>query len=214
MPFDKPFSSKGSSMQKPVPAGDMQSLFVHHRWSPYAFSDQPVPGDVLRAIFEAARWAPSSSNLQPWTYIVATKENPAEFDKLRSVLVEFNATWTKHGPVLAISVARVKNEKDGQPNRLALHDVGSATAQLTAEAVARGLFVHQMAGFDSDKARKTYNIPDGWEPVAAIALGYPGDPQSLPDKLRERELGPRVRKPLAEFVMSDTWGHTASFIPK
>jgi nitroreductase len=207
-------SNERKSMHKPVPAEDIQSLFVHHRWSPYAFSDKHVPHDVLRAIFEAARWAPSSSNLQPWTYIVATKEHPAEFEKLRSVLVDFNAGWTKHIPVLAISVARVKNEKDGQPNRLALHDVGSASAQLTAEAIARGLFVHQMAGFDADKARKTFHIPHEWEPVAAMAIGYPGDPQSLPDKLRERELGPRVRKPLAEFVMSDTWGHTASFVSK
>jgi nitroreductase len=201
-------------MQKPVPVENIQSLFVHHRWSPYAFSDKAVPPDVLQSIFEAARWAPSSSNAQPWAYIVATKDNPAEFEKLRSVLVDFNAGWTKNIPVLAISIARVKNEKDGQPNHLALHDVGSASAQLTAEAVARGLFIHQMAGFDGDKARKTFNIPDGWEPVAAMAIGYPGDPQSLPDKLRERELGPRIRKPLAEFVMSGTWGHTAPFVSK
>jgi len=201
-------------MQKPAPAEDIQSLFVHHRWSPYAFSDKIVPPNVLRAIFEAARWAPSSSYLQPWSYMVATKDNPAEFEKLRSVLVDFNAAWTENIPVLAISLGRVKNEKDGQPNRLALHDVGSATAQLTAEAIARGLFVHQMAGFDTDKARTTFHIPEDWHPVAAIAIGYPGDPQSLPDKLRERELGPRVRKPLSEFVMSDTWGHTASFVPE
>ena len=46
-----------------------------------------------------------------------------------------------------------------------------------------------------------------------IVFGYPGDPESLPDqRLRERELAPRNRKPLSEFVMSGSWGHPASFL--
>jgi nitroreductase len=90
--------------------------------------------------------------------------------------------------------------------------VGSATAQLTWEANTRGLLVHQMAGFDSDKARQTFAIPPDWDPVAAMAIGYPGNPESLPDKLRERELAPRTRKPVGEFVMTGSWGHTAPFV--
>jgi nitroreductase len=129
-----------------------------------------------------------------------------------AVLVEFNANWAKQAPVLALSVAHVKMQRDGKPNRVALHDVGSATSQLTFEANSRGLLVHQMAGFDIEKARQTFAIPPDWEPVAAIALGYPGDPESLPEKLRERELAPRARKPLSEFVMTGAWGHTAPFV--
>jgi len=98
--------------------------------------------------------------------------------------------------------------------RANLHDVGSASAQLTVEANSRGLFVHQMAGFDVDKARKVFAIPPDWEPVAAMAIGYPGDPQSLPERLRDRELAPRTRKPLSEFVMIGGWGHTPSFVSK
>jgi nitroreductase len=71
-----------------------------------------------------------------------------------------------------------------------------------------------MAGFDATKARETFAIPADWEPVAAITIGYPGDPESLPEKLRERELAPRIRKPLGEFVMSGGWGHTAPFLEK
>jgi nitroreductase len=126
--------------------------------------------------------------------------------------VEFNAGWAKHAPVLALSVAHLKTNRDGKANRVALHDVGSATAQLTFEANARGLLVHQMAGFDAEKARQTLAIPLDWEPVAAIAIGYPGNPESLPDKLRERELAPRTRKPVSEFVMTGSWGHTAPFV--
>jgi nitroreductase len=187
---------------------------VRERWSPRAFGDKGVAPDVLRTLFEAARWAPSSSNLQPWAYIVATKDDKENFDKILSALVEFNQRWAKNAAVLALSIAQTKNPKDGSPNRHAFHDVGSASSQLTLEAVSHGLFVHQMAGLDPNKARQVFNIPPEWEAVAALAIGYPGDPASLPDQLKERELAPRTRKPLAEFVITGAWGHTASFVSK
>lgn len=198
-------------MEKPAVTSAPINELIRRRWSPRAFADKPVPAEVLRSLFEAARWAPSSSNEQPWAYFVAAKEDAANFAKMVSVLVEFNAGWAQHAPVLALSVAHLKL-RDGSPNRVALHDVGSATAQLTLEANSRGLFVHQMAGFDAAKARHVLGIPEDWEPVAAIAIGYPGDPQKLPDKLRERELAPRSRKPLADFVMTGGWEHTAPFV--
>jgi nitroreductase len=199
-------------MHKPAATDVALHELIRNRWSPRAFSEKPVPPEVLRSLFEAARWAPSSSNEQPWAYLVATKDDPENFAKMLGVLVEFNVLWAKHAPALALSVAHLKTQRDGKPNRVALHDVGSATAQLTFEANARGLQVHQMAGFDAEKARQTFAIPGDWEPVAAMAIGYPGDPGSLPEKLRERELATRTRKPLGEFVMTGGWGHTAPFV--
>jgi nitroreductase len=199
-------------MHKPAATDVPLHELIRNRWSPRAFSDKPVAPEVLRSLFEAARWAPSSNNEQPWAYLVAAKDDPENFGKMLGVLVEFNANWAKDAPVLALSVAHLKTQRDGKPNRVALHDVGSASAQLTLEANARGLQVHQMAGFDAEKARQTFAIPPDWEPVAAMAIGYPGDPESLPEKLRDRELAPRTRKPLGEFVMSGGWGHTAPFI--
>jgi len=199
-------------MEKPANTGAPVHEIIRMRWSPRAFADKPVAPETLKSLFEAARWAPSSNNEQPWAYLVATKDDAENFAKMVSVLVEFNAGWAQHAPVLALSVAHLKTERDGRPNRVALHDVGSATAQLTFEANARGLLVHQMAGFDGQKARQVFAIPDEWEPVAAMAIGYPGDPNRLPEKLRERELAPRMRKPLAQFVMTGGWGHTAPFV--
>jgi nitroreductase len=199
-------------MQKPAVTDAPVHELIKNRWSPRAFSEKPVAPQVLRSLFEAARWAPSSNNEQPWAYLVATKDDAQNFAKMLGVLVEFNANWAKHAPVIALSVAHLKTNRDGKPNRVALHDVGSATAQLTFEANARGLLVHQMAGFDAEKARQMFAIPPDWEPVAAIAIGYPGSPESLPEKLRERELAPRIRKPVGEFVMTGSWGHTASFV--
>lgn len=183
------------------------------RWSPRAFSNQPVPTDVLQSLFEAARWAPSSSNEQPWAYIVARKEDADAFEKLVSVLVPANSTWAKNAPVLALAVAQLGFAKSGSPNRNAQYDVGAATAWLTVEATSRGLFVHQMAGFDAEKARQAFQIPAGWEPLAAMAIGYAGDPESLPQPLLDREKAPRTRKPISAFVMSGKWGQKAPFIP-
>jgi nitroreductase len=197
-------------MQKPAITDAPVHELIKNRWSPRAFSEKSVSPEILRSLFEAARWAPSSNNEQPWAYLVATKDDPENFARMVGVLVEFNANWARQAPVLALSVANL-NSRDGKRNRVALHDVGSATGQLTFEANARGLLVHQMAGFDADKARQTFAIPEHWEPVAAMAIGYPGDPESLPDKLRERELAQRTRKPVSEFVMSGHWGHTAPF---
>ena len=199
-------------MQKPAATDVELHDLIRNRWSPRAFAEKAVTPEVLRSLFEAARWAPSSNNEQPWAYLVATKDDPENFAKTLGVLVEFNASWAKHAPVLALSVAHLKTQREGKPNRVALHDVGSATAQLTVEANARGLQVHQMAGFDAEKARQAFAIPADWEPVAAMAIGYPGNPDLLPEKLRDRELAPRTRKPLSEFVMTGGWGHTASFV--
>jgi nitroreductase len=199
-------------MHKPAATDVALHELIRNRWSPRAFAERPVPPEVLRSLFEAARWAPSSNNEQPWAYLVATKDDVENFAKMLGVLVEFNANWAKHAPVLALSVAHLKTQREGKPNRVALHDVGSATAQLTFEANTRGLQVHQMAGFDAEKARQTFAIPADWEPVAAMAIGYPGNAHTLSEKLRERELAPRTRKALAEFVMTGGWGHTASFV--
>jgi nitroreductase len=200
-------------MHKRAPTDFPVHDLIAERWSPRAFSDKPVAPDVLASLFEAARWAPSSSNEQPWVYIVATKDDAENFARLVSVLVPFNVTWAQHAPVLALAVAELAFAKSGTPNRNALYDVGAASAWLTVEATSRGIFVHQMAGYDPDKARQVFQIPTAWEPIAAMAIGYPGDPESLPQPLGDREVAPRTRKPISAFVMSGSWGKKATFLP-
>src|SRR2546430_13591658 len=78
------------------------------RWSPYAFADRPVAAADLRSLFEAARWAPSSYNEQPWTYFVATKTDPPEFERLLACLAEGNRAWAKAVPVLALAVVSLR----------------------------------------------------------------------------------------------------------
>jgi len=185
---------------------------LRERWSPRAFADRVVEPDKLRSLLEAARWAPSSYNEQPWSFIVATKGHPGEYERLLSCLVEGNVRWAQHAPVLMLSVARLAFERNRKPNRHAFHDVGLAVENLVIQGMALGLFVHQMAGFHVDRAREVYGIPEGYEPVAAMAIGYLDDPGRLPDDLRERELAPRTRKPLESFVFSGQWGQPSPLV--
>ena len=187
---------------------------IRQRWSPLAFSEQLVEPEKLRSVLEAARWASSSYNEQPWSFIVATKDNQAEFDRLLSCLAEGNQEWAKNAPVLMISVAKLNFERNGAENRHAFHDVGAAATELAIQATANGLFIHQMAGFDVPKAREVYSIPEGYEPVAAIALGYIGDPQTLSEKLLQRSLAPRTRKPLETFVFTGSWNQTSPLVTR
>jgi nitroreductase len=182
------------------------------RWSPYAFADRPVPAAELRSLFEAARWAPSSFNEQPWRYLVATKDDPEQFQRLLSCLVEGNQIWAKAAPVLALGVVSLRFALNAQDNRAAVHDLGLAAGNLLVEATVRGLFVHQMIGILPDRARELYGIPEGFEAWTGLAIGYKGDPTSLPARLRERDLAPRQRKPLREFVFSGTWGNPAPLV--
>ena len=192
------------------------SLELHEllqkRWSPVAFAPRAVEPEKLRSLFEAARWAPSSFNEQPWVYIVATADEPENFARLLGCLVEGNRAWAQFAPVLMLSVAKLSFAHNGKPNRHALHDVGAASANLILQATALGLFVHQMAGFDVEKARREFSIREGYEPGAAMALGYLGDDAGLPEKLRGRNAAARKRKAVSEFVFAGSWGNVSSLV--
>jgi len=192
-------------MEKPAETGHPIHELLARRWSPHAFAERAVEREKLASLLEAARWAPSSYNEQPWVFIVATKDEPEEYSRLLSCLVEGNQRWAKSAPVLMLSVAKLNFDRGGKPNAHAWHDVGLAAMSLVVQATALGLWVHQMAGIEPEKARELYRIPEGWEAVAGFALGYYGDANALSDRLRQRETAPRSRKPLESFVFTGQW---------
>ena len=184
------------------------------RWSPYGFEGRPVAKSDLRSLFEAARWAASSYNEQPWTYFVATKEDPVEFERLLSCLTVANQAWAKAAPVLVLGVVSLRFSRNNKENRAAVHDLGLAAGNLLVEATARGLYVHQMIGILPDKAREVYQIPEDSEALTAMAIGYKADPDKLSDVLKERDLAPRQRKPLSQFVLTAKWGQSSPLVLK
>ena len=186
---------------------------IQRRWSPLGFDpDRRIEKPILMSILEAARWAASSSNLQPWRFIVAPKDNPAEFNKVFSVLREGNQPWAGNAAILMIAVAH-KYRKPGVLNRHASHDLGQSIAQMVLQALDHGIYVHQMGGFFPDKAREVYGIPEEYEPYTAIALGYRlADLSHLSDAHQAREASQRQRQELGEMVFNGGWARRADFL--
>lgn len=176
------------------------------RWSPRAFVERELSEDQILSLLEAARWSPSCFNDQPWRYMVAPRGRGDGFARLLSTLSETNQSWAKRAGLLLLGVASSQFEHNGKPNVHGRYDLGQAGALLTVQAESMGLRVHQMAGFDSGRARAEFDIPVGFEPVVAIAVGYPDDPAVLPDTLREREYAARKRKPLSQIAFAGRFG--------
>nr|WNX93927.1 TdsD3 [uncultured bacterium] len=190
---------KSNQIEHPV------SDLIKNRKSIRAFSSQLIEVDRINSLFEATRWAPSSTNEQPWFYIYATRDQIELWDKLFSCLNEGNKIWAKDAPLLILSLARKNFTRFSGTNTYAMYDLGGANSFLSLQAVELGLQVRQMAGFHHDKAIEQLNIPDSFEIGVFIAVGYPGDPETLPEKLKIREAAPRERFIQQEFVMNRTF---------
>ncbi len=194
-------------LKQAPPVEGVLPLF-HSRWSPRSFSAREVSPADLEKVFEAARWAASSSNEQPWRFLVGTR-NSSTHNKIFSTLVGFNQAWAGAAPVLILGVASTKMAHSGNPNGYALYDLGAASSYLTLQAAALGLVTHQMGGYDQGAARKVLEIPEDYALGSVIALGYQGEPAALAnEQLVAREVAPRERKPLRDFVLS-SWGTPA-----
>ncbi len=193
-------------MEKPFPTDLPVHELLRSRWSPRAFDpDRPVSSAEVATLLEAARIAPSTFNEQPWRFLVFDATDAASRELARGCLTPGNA-WARLAPVLFLSVAAERWSKDGTPNRFAAHDVGLATGDLLLQACAMGLAGHPMAGYDAAQARELFGIPEGFTPMAMIAVGHSGDPGALSEPHRERELAPRKRKPMEEIAFAGAWG--------
>lgn len=199
------------TLRKPAETTQPIHELLAGRWSPRAFNGKPVPKDVLASLFEAARWAASCNNSQPWRFIVATKDDADAYATLLGCFNERNQSWAHTAPVIMITCAD-KHLPDGRPSNYGFYDTGASMAQLTVQASAHGLVVHQAQGILPDKVRETYNVPDDFDICTGVALGYQGEPDVLPEDYAKREVLPRARKPLTELVFTGGFGKTAGFL--
>lgn len=179
---------------------------IAKRWSARAFSTKPVEKSKLFSILEAARWAPSSRNEQPWGYIIFTDANRTEMDKARSVLLEIN-DYAKRAPILICAITKKTYTDTGVYNRLHFHDLGAANENMFLESFNQGLIMHEMGGFDREKARKIFEVPDDYEVGIMIAIGYQDSHEILPERFKEKADLPRERKPLSEIAFLEKIGN-------
>src|ERR687893_1952605 len=182
------------------------SELIARRWSARAFSTKPVEKSKLLSILEAARWAPSSRNEQPWRYIVFTEDNPEKLKKAQSVLKEIN-DYAKRAPILICAITRKIYSDNGVSNRLYFHDLGAANENMFLESFNQGLIMHEMGGFDRDKARRVFNVPDEYEIGIMVAIGYQDSHDILPERYKEKAFSPRERKSLSEIAFLEELGN-------
>ena len=195
-------------LEKPAQTSrPVHDLFAR-RWSTRAFDlKRPVSREQMITLLEAARWAPSCNGDEPWRYLIWDRgRDPEGFQKAFDCLTESNRKWVKNVPLLMLSCAGSNFAATGKPNRWTQHDTGAASVSMALQAAAMGLMVHQMGGFDADKARSAFGIPADYTPMAMIAVGYQAEPDVLDEETKKKELTPRARKPLGERFYEGGWG--------
>ena len=195
-------------IEKPANTSVPIDNLLARRWSPRAIDPhKPVAQQDITALLEAARWAPSCFGDQPWRYLVWNRLQDREsWQAAFDCLTDGNKSWVRETPLLMASFADSTFRRNGKPNRWAQHDTGAASENLALQGMSRGLVVHQMGGFDRDRLRNAFEVPDHFTAMAMIAIGHPGDPAELPEEKRTSELAPRHRVPLAEMAFEGRWG--------
>jgi nitroreductase len=172
---------------------------IRSRWSGRSFADKVIEKEHIMQLIEAARWAPSSYNEQPWRFIV-TEKGTKEFDLLAATLLPGNAPWASEAAILMLTVVKQYFSQNQKPNRFAYHDLGQSVAFMNLQAEKLKINVHQMAGFRKNEAETSFNIPDGFEAVTVIAMGYRGDIGNISPELQQKELAAQSRKDISEIA--------------
>lgn len=177
---------------------------VHHlitdRWSPVAFDEREVEYEKIHLLFEAAKWAPSARNTQPWRFIFVTRKMP-DYKVFLDFMTEYNRTWASTAPLLVMPLAQVISTYKNRPNRLAFYEAGMAVGNLLVQATAMDLMVHQMSGYDVEKAKETLVVPTRYEPMSIMAIGYKGDVSKLPEDVAPWEKRERTRMEISRFLV-------------
>lgn len=186
-----------------TPDYPIESIFLK-RWSPRAMNGEPITESERMRLFEAARWAPSTYNEQEWRFLYALRDTPA-WSMFFDLLMAANQAWCARAAMLAVILSHKVFMRNGKPNPVHTFDSGAAFENLALQGAAMGLVVHGMAGFDYDKTRAALQVPDDYTVEAMFAVGRPGDPETLPLELKEREI-PSGRKAVGEFVREGVFG--------
>ena len=131
------------------------------------------------------------------------KNQSGLWNKIVNALTEGNKIWGEGAPVLIVSFAKKSFSKNDQRNAFAKYDLGAANGLLALQATAMGLQVHQMGGYHDRTLRENLAITEAYELGAVMAVGYPGDPDTLPQHLAQREQAPRQRKKQEVFVFNE-----------
>ncbi len=196
-------------MQKPAITQVPIDPILANRWSGRAYdASKSVSKEQIIALLEAARWAPSCFGDQPWRFVVWDKQTDNKsWQKAFDCLAPANQAWVKDTSVLMLVCADTLFNHNQKPNRWGQYDTGAAAENICLQASSMGLMAHQMGGFDSDKAREAFAIPEQYIPMAMLCVGYAADINTVTGDALDRETAARARRPLSELFFDGSWGN-------
>lgn len=196
-------------MQKPAITQVPIDPILANRWSGRAYdASKSVSKEQIIALLEAARWAPSCFGDQPWRFVVWDKQTDNKsWQKAFDCLAPANQAWVKDTSVLMLVCADTLFNHNQKPNRWGQYDTGAAAENICLQASSMGLMAHQMGGFDSDKAREAFAIPEQYIPMAMLCVGYAADINAVTGDALDRETAARSRRPLSELFFDGSWGN-------
>lgn len=180
------------------------NLLIQARRARRALSEEAVPKDALEKLVAAAHLAPSCFNNQPWRFVVARGRT---LEKVKAALPGGNY-WAKPAPaIFAVASERELDCKLSDGRDYFLFGCGMAVGMLMVQATQMGLVAHPIAGYDPVAVKEALGIPQDYVLIALVVVGKPGDPDTLSEKHREIELGPRDRKPLSAVLAWNKFGN-------
>ena len=180
----------------------MQDLMnvIKERRSIRNYEDREIEADKLQAILEAVQWSPSWANTQCWEVVVM--KDTAVKEKVQAAIPGVNPASKSivRAPVLLALCAKLgtsgfyKEQVTTKFGDWYMYDLGIATQSICLAAHAMGLGTVIVGLFDHEKAKAAINVPEGYELVSLIPLGYPSKVPSAPK-----------RKEISEFTHTDTF---------
>ena len=175
---------------------------IETRRAKRALATTPIQEEVLLRLAEAAHMTPSSLNSQPWRMI--TVKETAVLDRLKETLSPGNY-WAKKAPAITAFITNPAWGLTLGEVTYTPFELGMAAMAYQIQAVAEGLFVHPIAGYNAKEAKEVLGIREEDTLMTLIILGYPGEENGLNEKHLENENSPRSRKSLDEIASFDRW---------
>jgi nitroreductase len=176
----------------------LSEIFIK-RHSGKNFEVMELTEEQYEALIQSARWTPSSYNDQPWNFIFCDRyKNPQAYGKVINSI--YGQDWVENVQLFVITIVRHNFDYNQEENEWALYDTGAAALSMSLQASEMGLMAHQIGGFDRDEIKQEFNLPDGFEPITIIAIGYE---KTAIDSSEEE---PRTRYPKEKNFFSGEWG--------
>src|SRR5215831_7887892 len=129
------------------------------------YDDRALPDDVARRIVEAGRQTASGGNGQPWHFILV--RNRDALLKLGSLV--------RTGPYVASAAAAVIVAYEKNKPLIGISDGSRAIQSMLRAAWGEGVASNWtgFAGGGLDNVREEFGLPDAYDVLAVVPLGYP-----------------------------------------